>query len=87
MIPKTAYTLSNLSYDHVFGIFKEGLRPFAFFCLRAEDLQPMILAYPEMMHNALDYIRQEYGSIETYLSQAVGLDGQTLGRLKDNLLD
>ena len=80
------YTLSNLNYDHFYAEAQEKVRILSIFGVTADDLQPMILSQPKTMQGVFDHIRQQYGSLETYLSETVGLDDETIARLRNNLL-
>jgi protein-tyrosine phosphatase len=80
------YTLSNLDYDGAFQSAQDKVRMLSIFGVTADDLQPMFLAQPSTMEDILDYIHVKYGSVEAYLTGAVGLSPEAIQRLRDNLL-
>jgi len=81
------YSLSNLYYANFFEYGQRVVRPLRWLGVRAEDLQPLLMADPETMRIAIAHIRNQYGSIEGYLRDAAGLDSEVIARLKANLLE
>jgi protein-tyrosine phosphatase len=75
-----------LSYDHLRPLFDRDRER-----LRAEGrdmarFERIIRSNHETMLNALDYLRQRYGGLESYLD-AIGVTGDEIDRLKDKLLN
>ncbi|MFD0902852.1 tyrosine-protein phosphatase [Actinomadura sediminis] len=52
----------------------------------AELLKPIQDVRPEYLEAALEVVRREYGSVERYLREGLGIDGRTRARLRHNLL-
>nr|WP_262401544.1 tyrosine-protein phosphatase [Actinomadura sp. CNU-125] len=52
----------------------------------AELLKPIQDVRPEYLGAALEEVRREYGSVERYLREGLGIDGRTRTRLRQNLL-
>lgn len=80
------YTLSNFYYD----AFRKSLEPQAHrlraLHLTLDDLQPMLVSDPAYLEAALKAIRDECGSVETYLVQRAGVSPETLARLREVFL-
>jgi protein-tyrosine phosphatase len=80
------YTLSNLHYE----AFRKSLEPQAHrlraLRLTLDDLQPMLVSDPAYLEAALKAIREECGSIETYLVQKADVSPEELARLRDLFL-
>jgi protein-tyrosine phosphatase len=80
------YTLSNLYYE----AFRKSLEPqehrLRALRLSLDDLQPMLVSDPVYLEAALDAIREECGSIETYLMQKAGVSAETLAKLREIFL-
>ncbi|MBZ0274764.1 MAG: tyrosine-protein phosphatase, partial [Anaerolineae bacterium] len=81
------YSQSNRYYEAVHAYAAKMLRPMAFLGVKADHMQPLLTADPALLRTALAYIRDHYGSIESYLLNAAGLDADTLARLRVNLLE
>ena len=81
------YSLSNLYYDNFFAYGKRMVEPLRWMGVRAEDLQPFLMADPATMRTAIAHIRAKYGLVEHYLRDAAGLDDMDIERLKANLLE
>ena len=82
------YTLSNLAFEALFSAFVgdnfSTLRPFG---IPLKELHPMLIADPTWMEGALALIRERFGSFQTYLVDAAGMDAAVLDRIRDNLLE
>jgi protein-tyrosine phosphatase len=52
----------------------------------AELLKPIQDVRPEYLEAALDEVRREYGSVERYLREGLGIDGRTRALLRHHLL-
>jgi len=53
----------------------------------AEAFRPLLEVDPEYLQAALDIIHEDYGSVDAYLSSALGLDAERRARLQALLLD
>ncbi len=78
------YSLSNRYYDH----FRRyvPLKRLRLLGVTVEDMQPFLVADPQILRDALRYLAERYGSVLDYLRQQAGVDDETLERLKANLL-
>lgn len=76
------YSLSNQHYEHFLAFGRRAVEPIAWLRVKAEDLQPLFLADPANLRAVLAHIRQRYGSVETYLREAAGVDDETQARLR-----
>lgn len=81
------YSLSNLHFDTFYQYGSRAMKAIERFGLSAADIQPFLLANPATLKGALDDMRRKYGSLETYLTQAAGLDPAALSRLRALLVD
>ena len=81
------YSLTNHAYDTIYQIVAEQSRSLARFGLTVDDMQPLLLANPETLKAALHYLHEHYGSVENYLRHRAGMDGETLARLRESLLE
>jgi protein-tyrosine phosphatase len=82
------YSLSNQHFPNLRRYIAEKFKqPYSFiFGVTVDDVQPILTADPALMRHTLDYIRQQYGTVEQYLQQKAGLDDTILAALRDNLL-
>lgn len=82
------YSLSNRYYSTFRTFIASKFRqPQKFLLgLNVDDFQPLLVAHPQTLRLALDYIRECYGSVEGYLEQQAGVDADVIARLKANLL-
>jgi protein-tyrosine phosphatase len=81
------YTLSNLynaTFRHALKSSSRGLRILR---LSQDDLMPLLLAHPDTMRGMLGYLRQHYGSVESYLATQAKLDSDWLLRVRTLLLE
>lgn len=78
------YSLSNRYYDH----FRRyvPLKRLRLLGVTVEDMQPFLVANPQILRDSLRYLAERYGSVLDYLRQQAGVDDETLERLKANLL-
>lgn len=81
------YSLTNQHYDTILRFTSTRMGPFSYLGLRAEDLQPLLVADPETMLHTLAYLKVRYGSVEQYLRIKAGIDQDVLDRVKANLLE
>jgi protein-tyrosine phosphatase len=81
------YSLSNRFFPTFLAYGEKTIHPVAWLGVKAEDIQPLLVADPQTMRTALAHVRSKYSSVENYLRDAAGLDEGTLGRLRENLLE
>lgn len=81
------YSLSNLYYDNFYRYGQQMVRRVAWLGIRAEDIQPMLVADPNNIKLALEHVREKHGGIENYLRTAAGMDADTLTKLRQNFLE
>lgn len=82
------YSLSNYAYAQVRDFMQQKMEnPLAAVLgVKIEDFMPMLTAHPDMLRHALAHIDTQYGSVEAYLTERVGLTPDTLQALRDALL-
>ncbi len=81
------YTLSNRDYAHFHAYAAQALQPIRWLGIRADDLQPMMLADARTINHTLDYITEHYGSVQQYLYERAAVDDSLIDRLRANLLE
>jgi protein-tyrosine phosphatase len=81
------YTLSNHHYHHFLSIADAAVKPLGLLGIRGADLQPLLIADAKNLRATLEYVRQQYGSVERYLRDAASVDDATLQRLRATLLE
>lgn len=81
------YSQSNRHYEHFLAFGRRAVEPIAWLRVKAEDLQPLFLADPDNLRAVFVHIHQRYGSTETYLREAAGLDDTTQARLRAVLME
>lgn len=81
------YTLSNLYYDYFRKIATPMLQRLAALGIRADEMQPLLVANPNTLQTMLAYVDAKYGSIEKYLREKVGLSDAVLAQVRANLLE
>lgn len=90
-VPETTiisdYSLTNHAYTSIHRIISAQAKELARLGLTVDDMQPLLLANPETLRSTLNYIRERYGDVETYLMQRAELDAATLERLRTTLLE
>lgn len=80
------YSQSNRYYDSFVRLTKDAVRKLALFGITQDHMYPVLVANPETLRMALDYLRGRYGSVEDYLRNEADLDEITLEKMKANLL-
>jgi protein-tyrosine phosphatase len=80
------YTLSNKFYDHFRAGIAADLKQVAPWGISIDDLQDLLLVKEKTLRGALDYLRQNYGSLKGYLHDAAGVSDKTISQLKTNWL-
>ncbi len=84
---KQDYLLSN-HYLHGFKVaMLQKLRPFALFGVSKEKFLPLLEVRPEYLAAALDQISQDYGTVDDYFRQGLGLADEDRVRLNQLLLE
>lgn len=81
------YALSNRFYRHFYEYGNRAVRSLARLGIRAEHIQPLLIAHPNTIRGTLAHIRERYGGVEPYLRNAAGLDEATLERLRAVFLE
>lgn len=81
------YSLSNLYFESLKASLMENIARLRIFGITVDDLMPLLTANPTTMRALLDHLRARYGSTETYLRAAAGIDDATLRRLREALLE
>ncbi|MEO1290712.1 MAG: tyrosine-protein phosphatase [Chloroflexota bacterium] len=80
------YSLSNHHYSFFKEATRKNLAQLRIMGLTESDFDYLLIADGDVMQATLDKIREEYGSIEGYLTQYVGLSEATLAQVRQNLL-
>lgn len=81
------YALSNRDYQHFYVYGNRAVQSLARLGIRAEHIQPLLIADPRTIRSALAHICERYGGIVPYLRGAAGLDDATLERLRAVFLE
>jgi protein-tyrosine phosphatase len=81
------YTLSNYHASILFEQYSQRLRAFRWLGLTRERLMPLFIVQPRYIQETIGYVREKYGSVDAYLSAQAGVDQQTMGLVKANLLN
>jgi len=81
------YSQSNVYHAHFMQYGARAVQSLRRFGIRAEHLQPLLVADPRSIRAALAHIQARYGGIEGYLTRAAGLDSATLVALRAALLE
>ena len=63
------------------------LRVVSLFRTDPELARPLLGVEPAYIESALDTIEREYGGLEAYLRDELGIDDDTLSKLRENLLE
>ncbi|MAU11438.1 MAG: hypothetical protein CL607_16570 [Anaerolineaceae bacterium] len=80
------YTLSNRAYAYIQNLVAKSIRPLTAMGLKEKDVQPLLDANPETIQAMLRHIDREYDGVENYLLHKVGIDSETIDRVKANLI-
>lgn len=80
------YSLSNRAWATFQKIGADAIRPLAFLGLTTRSIQPLLVADPATMRITLDYIREKYDTVDSYLTTQAGLDARTIEALKSVFL-
>lgn len=81
------YSLSNRFYSYFHEHASGAVGKIAWLGITADDLRPMLIADPELMHGALAHVRRLYGSVEAYVTGPCGVDASTVISLRAQLLE
>lgn len=80
------YSQSNIYHESFMQYGARAVETLGRFGIRAEHLQPLLIADPRSLRAALTHIRHRYGTVEAYLTTAAGLEPAVLDALRANLL-
>ena len=80
------YTLSNLFYDHFRAGIAADLKQIAPWGVPMDYLQDLLLVKAKTLQGSLDYVRQKYGSLDSYLRNQAGVSEETIAQLQANWL-
>ncbi|VAW34450.1 hypothetical protein MNBD_CHLOROFLEXI01-5133 [hydrothermal vent metagenome] len=80
------YTLSNIFYEEFRAAIAVDLKQVAPWGISIDDLQDVLLVKAKTLRGALAYLRQNYGSLESYLRDAAGITDETVSQLKAHWL-
>lgn len=80
------YSLSNHHWRHFRAELAPSLRPLVRLGLTVDDAWQIWMVEPLLLQKTLAYVDKKYGSLEAYLRGAAGVDGETLARLRRELL-
>lgn len=81
------YSLTNHAYDVIHAHVSTQSQGLQRLGLSVDDMQPLLLADPAILREALRYLHERYGSVENYLRQRAGLDDEMITRLRAALLE
>ena len=81
------YTLSNHYYDFFKLATRKSLAQLRIMSLTESDFDYLLIADGRIMQDTLNYVRDTYGSIESYLINHADISGGTLQAIRDNLLE
>jgi protein-tyrosine phosphatase len=80
------YLLSNY-YRHDFHEFVlRWVSLYSFFRTDPADLLPLLEARREYLEESLDAIKEHYGSVDAYLTTALGVTPTMMDQIRNNLL-
>ncbi len=81
------YSLTNLSIEEVLSEFRSSLSsirlPPGF---RVEQMYPLLSARPMLLENAFSYIEEKYGSIDSYITDELGITEEMKTQIRQNLV-
>ncbi|MEQ8673221.1 MAG: tyrosine-protein phosphatase [Aggregatilineales bacterium] len=80
------YSLSNHYYDNFRQFAERNIGQMRRFGITGDRLYPLLIADVDTLQLALRHIRKRYGSIESYVLTAAGIDEDVLTALRNNLL-
>lgn len=80
------YSLTNLSYEPIYQMINENAGRLRVLHLTVDDLQPLLIADPDYIRSALNYLRKRCGSVEAYLTGPAGLELSVIESLRQGLL-
>ena len=81
------YSLSNAFHDQFRVFVGEAVRKLRWIGMNVDDLYPLLIADPELMREALESVRQRYGSVENYVVSRCGVAAATISKLRELLLE
>lgn len=80
------YAYSNHYYEFFKHATRKNLAQLRIIGLTESDFDYLLIADGEMLQETLNKVRLQYGSIEAYLTDYVGLSPEILASVRDNLL-
>lgn len=80
------YSISNRYYALFRRAMEPDLKPLLRFGITVDDLWPVLIVDPENIRHVMTHVRQNYGSVETYLLQKTGVSPAELDALRAQLL-
>lgn len=81
------YSLSNLHFRDFQAYARQAIQPLGIFGVSVDDLHVLLLADPDTLRRTLTFVRNHYGSVESYLRDHAHITASTLDALRDNLLE
>ena len=81
------YALSNRFHSFFFEASARVMVQLKLFGLSEEDFSHLLIANSELLKQALQHMRDKYGSAEDYLLNHAGLSHETLAAVRGNLLE
>jgi protein-tyrosine phosphatase len=81
------YSLSNLYFEDFKTFARQMMKPLGFVGVTLDDLYPLLVADPSTLRHTLAYVRNHYGSVDSYLRTAAFVDEATLQQVRANLLE
>lgn len=81
------YTLSNLYYEQILNLVQADTRRLALVGIQTTDLFPLLTAPAMIIQQALAYLRQQYGSVECYLTEKAAVAPAILQTLRSQLTE
>lgn len=80
------YSLSNAYFEHYAPILSKDIQRLTSIGFTQAQIRPILLADPAIMQSMLNYMRKQYGTVESYVRQQCGLDNDIIRQIRQNLL-
>jgi len=80
------YMLTNYYRRDFYNFALRWISLYSLFRTNPDDVVPLLEARPEYLREALDAIREKYGSVDNYLATALGVTPQMREKIRKNLL-
>jgi protein-tyrosine phosphatase len=81
------YALSNRFHSFFFKASAKVMVQLKLFGLNEDDFSHLLIANSDLLKQALEHLREKYGSAESYLLNHAGLSRETLAAVRGNLLE